>query len=156
MTRVERGFTLLEVLVAMMVFLVGIVGILGLFTAALGMHRDATRRARTAIASAEVQALIRAELDSIVDPNAELKPLVKVPIPGERNLFYSVTFSVDPARGVTGGVVADVHVFAMDAGRERGDSFTLYLRPRATPEALIRKAKKDRSSVAPASSGGSK
>lgn len=156
MTRSHRGFTLLEVLVAMLVFLVGIVGVLGLFAAALGMHRDATRRARTAIASPEVQALIRAELDAIVDPNAELKPLVKVPIPGERNLFYSATFSVDPARGVSGGVVAAVSVFAMDAGRERGDSFTLYLRPRATPEALIRKAKKDRSSVSPASSGGSK
>ena len=38
--KTERGFTLIEILVALMVFLTGVTGLLALMTTALAMHRD--------------------------------------------------------------------------------------------------------------------
>lgn len=42
----QRGFTLIEILVAMMVFLTGVTGLLALMTTALAMHRDGISLAR--------------------------------------------------------------------------------------------------------------
>ena len=44
--RSRAGFTLIEVLVALMVFLAGVTGILALMTTALAMHRDGLVQAR--------------------------------------------------------------------------------------------------------------
>jgi len=41
-----RGFTLIEILVALMVFLTGVTGLLALMTSALAMHRDGITLAR--------------------------------------------------------------------------------------------------------------
>jgi prepilin-type N-terminal cleavage/methylation domain-containing protein len=44
--RATRGFTLIEILVALMVFLTGVTGLLALMTSALAMHRDGITLAR--------------------------------------------------------------------------------------------------------------
>ncbi|MFG0319157.1 MAG: prepilin-type N-terminal cleavage/methylation domain-containing protein [Planctomycetota bacterium JB042] len=139
------GFTLLEVMVALGILLAGVVGILGLFASGLAMHRNATRNTIVAQASEDVRMRVRRFVEDAVAANAgapELDPLVRVEIPGHPGYFYDSTFEVDDELGPDGGVMATVHVYTLDAGRERGQTFTLFTRPQAGPEAWIRGAKK--------------
>jgi prepilin-type N-terminal cleavage/methylation domain-containing protein len=140
--RGDAGFTLLEVMAALTIFLFGIVGVLALFTAGLGLHRDAQRKAMIAIASDEVRAAVETRLAKAVEggADADLQPIEDVPIANHPGYFYSAELSVDPEVGVAGGVLADVFVFALDVGKERGSRFTIFVRSGARPENQIRKA----------------
>lgn len=139
------GFTLLEVMAALVILLAGVVGILGLFASGLAMHRNATRNTIVAQASEDVRIRVREFVEASVGSDrgaTELPPLQKVEIPGQPRYFYDASFVTDQERGLEGGVMATVRVYTIDAGRERGQTFTLFTRPESGPEAWIRGAKK--------------
>lgn len=140
--RADSGFTLLEVMAALSIFMFGIVGVLALFTAGLGLHRDAQRKAMIALASDEVRSVVETRLAKAVDlgADADLAPIEDVPIANHPGYFYSAELSVDPELGAAGGVLANVFVFALDVGKERGSEFTIFVRSGARPENQIRKA----------------
>lgn len=142
----QRGFTLLEVMAALVIFLTGVVFVLALFAAGLAQHRVANQDAKVA----EAAEVVREELDRMllelgeVDPGVELPAPKEQPVPGHQHCFYTVeTIEPDPESGVRGGVLLDVHVYVKDAGRRRGKRFTLFSRPRSNPELLIRRARGD-------------
>ena len=138
----ERAFTLLEVMAAMVVFLVGVTGILGLFATGLALHRDATHKTMVAIASDEVRARVEEALaEAVLDAGAELPVLEQMPIEGYPGYLYTATLTPEADEGAAGGVLADVFVYTVDAGQQKGERFKLYVRPSARPEALIRAAR---------------
>ncbi len=143
--RREGGFTILEVLAALMIFLTGVVGVLALFMSGLALHRDAQHQSAVALASAEVRARVETWLSRVIDEsgdnkNVELPKMEDQPIDAHPGYFYSAALSVDPTLGVQGGVLAKVFVYTMDVGREQGDEFTMFVRSGARPENQIRKA----------------
>lgn len=140
--RSEAGFTLLEVMAALTIFLFGIVGVLALFTTGLGLHRDAQRKAMIAIASDEVRAAVETRLGKAIElgADADLSPIEPIPVAAHPGFFYSADLSVDPELGAAGGVLARVFVFALDVGKERGSEFTIFVRSGARPENQIRRA----------------
>lgn len=140
----RRGFTLLEVMVALGILLAGVVGILGLFASGLAMHRNATRNTIVSQASEDVRMRVRRFVHDAIATRAaapELEPLNRVEIEDHPGYFYDATFVADDALGLEGGVMATVQVYTLDAGRERGQTFTLFVRPQVGPEAWIRGAK---------------
>jgi len=142
--RRDGGFTLLEVMAAMMILLAGVVGIIGLFASGLAMHRNATQNSTVAQASEDVRVRVRDYVESAIAENAELMelaPLEKVPIEGYPRYFYDATFVSDDELGPAAGVMSTVRVYTVDVGREKGHSFTVFARPTASPEAWIRGAK---------------
>jgi len=58
----QRGFTLIEVLVAMLVFVTGVAGLLALLVTALALHRDGLNLARATRDLDELRATIVAEV----------------------------------------------------------------------------------------------
>lgn len=137
--RRRSGFTLLEVMAAMVIFLVGIVGVLALFASGLAIHRTATQRAVVAAASEDVRARIEALLADL-PANVDLPKVERVPVEGHVGYYYSAVLTPDPDRGIEGGVLAQVRVFTLEAGAERGEAFTVFTRPKADAAAEIRRA----------------
>ncbi|MBI4878198.1 MAG: hypothetical protein HY812_00860 [Planctomycetes bacterium] len=138
------GFTLLEVMAALLIFLTGIVGVLALFAGGLALHRGATQRAMVANLSGLVQERVERLLaeGAAAGPGEELAPVREVPIEEYPGYFYAIEkMESDPETGTEGGVLATVRVYTVDAGRKKGESFLLFVRPRADPQALIRRAR---------------
>ena len=141
----QDGFTLLEVMAALVILLAGVVGILGLFASGLAMHRNATQNATVAQASEDVRVRVKEYVEDAIAQNAqllEIPPLEKVPIPGYPRYFYDATFVADDELGPQAGVMTTLRVYTVDAGREKGQTFTLFARPTASPGAWIRGASK--------------
>lgn len=132
------GFTLLEVMASMVVFLIGVVGILALFATGLAVHRDASQRTMVSIASDEVRSLVMEQLIGLTGEGVVLPTLNAVPLPGYPGYFYDAGLVPDQQDGVDGGILADVYVYTRDAGQVRGERFKLFVRPNAGPERLIR------------------
>ena len=95
--RGARGFTLIEVLVALFVFLTGVTGILALMTTALSMHRDGLQVGRATRQMDDVAALVQRELSLGQHRGADGVPQDVAP----RRLPDGTWFSVDwePQRG---------------------------------------------------------
>jgi prepilin-type N-terminal cleavage/methylation domain-containing protein len=96
--RRQRGFTLIEVLVAMFVFLTGVTGILALMTTALALHREGLLVARASRQVDDVLAGVQREVSAA----AALAPdgYVPVDVPARQlpdGTWMSVRFL--PARG---------------------------------------------------------
>ncbi len=58
----QRGFTLIEVLVAMLVFVTGMAGLLALLVTALALHRDGLNLARATRDLDQIRAVVAAEV----------------------------------------------------------------------------------------------
>ena len=143
--RAQRGFTLIEVMAALVIFMTGIVGVLAMFTSGLALHRDAERRAVIANSSDGVRAAVEGWLAETIlqgknGAQVDLPKIEGVPVPEYDGYFYSAELSVDPELGPAGGVLARVFVFAKDIGKLRGMEFTLFVPAGARPELEIRKA----------------
>ncbi len=146
------GFTLLEVMAALTIFLTGIVGVLALFAGGLALHRGATQRATVA----NLSSLVQERVERLLAESAEVGPAEQPVRPAEVAIeeypgyFYSIEqLETDPEAGTAGGVLATVRVYTLDAGRKKGESFLLFVRPRADPQALIRRARSGRAAPRP-------
>lgn len=147
----SRGFTLLEVMAALVIFLTGVVFVLALFVSGLAQHKSATQRTMIAQASE----LVRGRLDALLlemgdqagpdDDAADLPAPEHVPVEEYPGCFYTVEkIESHPDLGPFGGVMLTVFVYTVEAGRHKGERFTLFSRPASDPERLIRRARNEK------------
>lgn len=115
MTRATRtdGFTLIEVLVALFVFLTAVTGILALMTTALAMHRDGLQLARATRQLEDVVGQVRRELSAGQHRGAEGQRLPIAPWKLPDGTWCSVSW--EPVRGEEPPVAA-VRVAGSQAG----------------------------------------
>ena len=95
--REAAGFTLIEVLVALFVFLTAVTGILALMTTALAMHRDGLQLARSTRQLEDVVAQVRRELSAGQHRGAEGQPVAIAPWKLPDGTWCSVSW--EPVRG---------------------------------------------------------
>jgi|GEM_PF-2414009 len=127
----ERGFTLLEVITALFIFLCGVVGIISLFTTALVLHKTSHDRTVTAFALEQAVSKVARMLDDggLRDPSTGLlKALDKVPLDGHPGFFFSATFQESAEEG-TDTILASIDISWRARGREMKETFAFCFRP---------------------------
>lgn len=129
--RARAGFTLIEILVAMMIFLVGMTGVLALMSTALSLHRDGLVAGRTTRELDALPARLQAELSAGVHQDADdAGRLVDVDLGRlDEGTVYSVQWVLQPDGE---GVLALVSVAGHenDLRRARPIPYLLTLAPR--------------------------
>ena len=92
--RKEEGFTLMEVVTAIFIFLVGIVGVISLFATAAVLHKGARDKTMAALAIQQVLTEIDLKLKSgeFRDEKGDLKPVVDGRVYGYERYRYQVKF----------------------------------------------------------------
>ena len=91
MRRNQAGFTLLEVLAALSVFLIGVVGVLSLLTSATRLHQQSQNTLQVADVLGEVELLIQREVAmAVVQEGTGLPaPVEPTPVPGHERFTYA-------------------------------------------------------------------
>lgn len=122
----QAGFTILEVIVAMGIFLFGMTAILGLLTFGSALSRTAQLRTH---AAALVQA-VTADLEETLFPlengaAGEPQPIVKRQLHGRDDILYSATPTQNPDRPLEYRV--DVEISWKSGGVQREKRFTTLL-----------------------------
>lgn len=126
--RARRGFTLVEVMVALGVLAVGIGGVLAMFAAAASTHRRALNETITAIIADSVLAEQRARFNR--NRWSEPMPLAKEPAAGYDLYSYSVhptTLAREPETGRTVHLYLEIEVHYQRRGRGRSKVFRTVL-----------------------------
>jgi prepilin-type N-terminal cleavage/methylation domain-containing protein len=92
----QRGFTLLEVLAALSIFLVGIVGVLSLLTSGTRLHQQSEQLAGAA--DLVDRLLLQVELEAPTLKNLEDGvEVARQPVPGVQGFYYA--YKVAPSAG---------------------------------------------------------
>ena len=118
----RRGFSLLEVLVALSILTLGITSVIGLFTAATAAHRRAIHRSHASALAEWALADIESALELGTEPEKIIESppvdVMKRDWPG-----YSVEVAMLPIAGETGGdeILVEVSI----VWQSRGDSSQL-------------------------------
>lgn len=125
-----RGFTLLEVVTAVFVFLLGVVGVISLFAAATVLHKSARDKTLSSLMIEQVVSEIDAGLKTgafrTLDGN--LMPKAQGSLSGDERYGYEVEFREEdlPGRSM---VVARIRVTWRDKGLLQGEEFDYLFRP---------------------------
>lgn len=123
------GFTLLEVVTAVFIFLLGIVGVISLFTAGTMLHRGARNKARVALAVPWVIQRIEQRLDEAARDGAGLPDMLEEVVPGFAPFRYRAVLGRTGTDGEGGAILAEVRILWKEKGRERGEEFDWIFRP---------------------------
>lgn len=118
-SRDAAGFTLLEVMAALSVFLIGVTSVLALLSTGTRLHQDSQATALAADAAEEVLLLAQRELAAAAAPAADgTLPEVAVPqpVPGQPGLSYRWSVRAAPEGGL---YLLAVEVSWMQGGRVR-------------------------------------
>ncbi len=124
----EGGFTLMEVVTAVFIFLIGIVGVISLFAAAGMLHRGARDKTQVALAVEQVIAEIELKLESgtLNDHNGALKKEVEGDVLGYDRFRYRIHFDEEiPGRSM---ISAHLLLVWKEKGKERGEAFDVVFR----------------------------
>jgi prepilin-type N-terminal cleavage/methylation domain-containing protein len=126
----QRGFTLLEVMAAIAVFLVGVVGVIGLLTSGTRLHQESQNLVVTSDVAEEVLLLAQRDVASRVknrsDPLPEPPP--PAPVPSRPELKYAWRITAAPDDGL---FLLSVDVVWLENGQPRKTTFERVL-PRLT------------------------
>lgn len=121
--RLEAGFTLVEVLVALMVLLTGMVGVFALFAAALELQKEATERLDVAMNLSAVMSQVQSDLSERMEgkdaKGAESLNGETFPVPGNEGYRYRVTLEPIPDDPSGRGFLCKVVILARHRGEER-------------------------------------
>ena len=125
-THARAGFTILEVIVAMGIFLFGMTAILGLLTFGAALSRTAQLRTHSAAAVQAVTVDLEETFFPLVDGEAgEPLKIEKRAVPGLSDIVYSATPFQNPDRPLEYRV--DVELSWKSAGVQRETRFTTIL-----------------------------
>ncbi|MCI0587199.1 MAG: type II secretion system GspH family protein [Planctomycetes bacterium] len=125
--RRARGFTLLEMLIAMGILTTGLASVLALFSFGAAMGRTARERERGALAVEAVRADLAANLwtlredGTIEDP----APVQDRPVPNHPGLKYSATLRENPE--LPGEYGVDIEIVFREKGRARREVYRTIL-----------------------------
>ena len=125
------GFSLLEVLIAMLILSIGSASLLSLFAAAASTHRKAVDRTHAALVAERVLAEVRHLYVPGRQPQAIIEELVKR-LPEEIDGYRHETRAFHPK----GEAWSEAELFAMvtvrwrESGLERAETFQMLLLPR--------------------------
>jgi hypothetical protein len=126
----EKGFTLVEIAGAVLIFLTGIVGVISLFAAATMFHKGASDKTNTVLAIQQVVSKLELRLAAgdLRLGSGELSPQAEGVIYGQDRYRYRAELE---ELGVPGQsmVQATIHVTWKDRGKERSESFHYIFRP---------------------------
>ncbi len=128
MTRARRGFTLIEVLVALGILALGIGGVMAIFVAASATHRRALDETTAAIIAETVIAEQRAAFNR--SHSDDPVPLDHAPVPGYELYRVSVrpvALARDPLLGRTVHMYLEVEVHYNSQGRPRSETYRTVL-----------------------------
>ena len=122
-----RGFTLVEVMVAMGILVVGMSTVLGLLSFALSLHRTSSERAESALALEAVMGELRAKAFAPQQGEEAVEPqeIRQLPVPGHAGLLYSARFRENPK--LAGEFLAEIEISWKEKGRLRSQSFRTIL-----------------------------
>jgi hypothetical protein len=124
------GFTLMEVVTAVFIFLVGIVGVISLFAAAGMLHKSAHSKTMVSLAVQQVITEIDLKLKTgeLRGDDGELAPVLEGAVSGQERFTYRVVFEEEelPGRSM---ILARVQLTWREKGKERGEAFDYVFRP---------------------------
>jgi Tfp pilus assembly protein PilE len=125
----KEGFTLIEVVSAVFIFLLGIVGVLSLFASATMLHKGARDKTMAALVIQEVLTDIEGKLQSgeLSKGDGTLFPLVEEEVLGHERYRYEARF--EPIGEAEGGMVlAHIALTWKEKGKVRGETFEYIFR----------------------------
>jgi prepilin-type N-terminal cleavage/methylation domain-containing protein len=139
----RRGFTVIEVLLAMSLLVIGMTGIMSIFTVALALQKEATERWDAGINLLQVQAEVERDLGARLGGSTKAGPAdlsgKDYPVPGEPGLRYRVTLEAMADDPTGRGFWGRIEIIARAKGQERSyDLGYVPLIPERTNDALIR------------------
>ena len=125
--RRPRGFTLLEMLIAMGILTMGLGSVLALFSFGAALLRKAQERERGALAVEAIRAdlastLWRLRADGTIE---EAPPVKDRPVPGDPTLHYSATLRENP--DLPGEVGVEIEVVFREKGKARKETYRTLL-----------------------------
>lgn len=135
-SRARAGFTIVEVVVAMGLFLLGMSSVLGLLSFGAALTRSAALRNDAAAAVEAVCADLEENMFPLVDDKGSLSvgppaPIENRPLPDRPDVSYSAVATPDPSQSdYPGGALeyrVDVTMSWMSAGESKQKKFTTLL-----------------------------
>lgn len=136
---VPAGFTLIEVLLAMLIFIAGVSGVYGLLSTALGLQRSGLE---TAVATRALEGIVwqlEQELSQGLhwDDGLGLWRDIEA-APFAEGLFYSCRFSPEIGNERLGTLLASITVARSEAGLAGAEAVSYLLTPGPTAAAAVR------------------
>ena len=133
----SAGFTLLELMAAMGIFVFGLTALIGVLTIGVGTRRGAEMRTRAVLLAdrvlhrIETETLVAAELlDEFEDDDLAIERIDQLQVDGFPGMKYSVEFAVEAEWPEL--VLARIRVSWLEEGEGRGQEFVRIL-PREVP-----------------------
>jgi len=121
--RDESGFTLIEVLIALLVLVSGMVSVIALFTHSVGVHRAAVDDARTALVAEQVLDRLRIEWDRSGNSGA----VAAVDLSDETFRPFDVTAEVASIDGHADALAVTVKLAWARGAKEQEETFVSIL-----------------------------
>lgn len=144
--RRTSGFTLIEVLLSMLIFMAGVAGIYGLLSTALGMQRAGTDTADLTRRLDELVWQLEQELGQGLhwDEGLGVWQDIESAAFGE-SLYYSCRFSPEIGNEQAGTLVATIALARTEGGLAGAEPVSYVLTPGPTPAAAVREARQRKS-----------
>lgn len=140
--RGAAGFTLIEILLAMLLFMAGVAGIYSLLSTGLGMQRSAMETARGTRSLEQIVWQLEQELSQGLHWDEGLgawRDIEAAPF-GEA-LFYSCRFAPEIGNERLGTLVASIAVAASEAGLASAEPVSYLLTPGPTAAAAVQEVR---------------
>jgi prepilin-type N-terminal cleavage/methylation domain-containing protein len=119
---VERGFTLVELMLALAILVFGVTALAGSLLTGVSMRRGSEMRFRApALAAQAVHRIQEEEFPRYADPSEPLKGFTVEDPPGYPGMKYSVEYAKDLER--PGVVLAKIKVSWLEQGERMGETF---------------------------------
>ncbi|MFT7463238.1 MAG: type II secretory pathway pseudopilin PulG [Pseudohongiellaceae bacterium] len=135
----SAGFTLIEILLAMLIFMAGVSGIYSLLSTALGMQRAGLELSESSRLLDQISWQLEQELSQGLHWDEEREAWEDISVqPLGEGLYYSCSFSSEIGNEREGSLLAVITVAGSEAGLGAAESVSYLLTPGHTAAAAVR------------------